>query len=167
VREVGAFEAKNKLGQLLDLVERGEEVTITRHGKEVARLVPVKHGFNREEAGAAVRRIRVPYNTISALWRSFRRCMASKSDTDLMEGRFVGLRSKHLPNTASTSFGRAKPRFVKSTCLPGRRGGRRTKSAGSLPHAIFSAVEANAKVSIAFVKGTLPPVDFENNSGAI
>jgi prevent-host-death family protein len=58
VREVGAFEAKNKLGQLLDLVERGEEVTITRHGKEVARLVPVKYGFNREEARAAVRRIR-------------------------------------------------------------------------------------------------------------
>jgi len=58
VREVGAFEAKNKLGQLLDLVERGEEVTITRHGKAVARLVPVKHGFNREGARAAVRRIR-------------------------------------------------------------------------------------------------------------
>jgi prevent-host-death family protein len=57
VREVGAFEAKNKLGQLLDLVERGEEVTITRHGKEVARLVPVKHSFNREEARAAVRRM--------------------------------------------------------------------------------------------------------------
>ena len=58
MRQVGAFEAKNKLGQLLDLVERGEEVTITRHGKEVARLVPVKQGFNREEARAAVRRIR-------------------------------------------------------------------------------------------------------------
>ena len=58
MRQVGAFEAKNKLGQLLDLVERGDEVTITRHGKEVARVVPVKHGFNREEARAAVRRIR-------------------------------------------------------------------------------------------------------------
>lgn len=40
MREVGTFEAKNKLSELLDLVERGEEVTITRHGKEVARLVP-------------------------------------------------------------------------------------------------------------------------------
>ena len=29
MREVGAFEAKNKLGQLLNLVEQGEEVTIT------------------------------------------------------------------------------------------------------------------------------------------
>lgn len=54
----GAFEAKNKLGHLLDLVEHGEEVTITRHGREVARLVPVQRGFNRDEARAAVRRIR-------------------------------------------------------------------------------------------------------------
>ncbi len=36
---VGAFEAKTKLSELLDRVERGEEVTITRHGKPIARLV--------------------------------------------------------------------------------------------------------------------------------
>ena len=58
MREIGAFEAKNKFGQLLDWVERGEEITITRHGKEVARLVPAKPGFNRAEAHAALRRIR-------------------------------------------------------------------------------------------------------------
>lgn len=56
--EVGAFEAKNKLSALLDLVEQGEEVVITRHGKEVARLVPPKGGYNKEEARAAIRRIR-------------------------------------------------------------------------------------------------------------
>lgn len=38
--EIGAFEAKNMLGSLLDRVERGEEVVITRRGKPVARLVP-------------------------------------------------------------------------------------------------------------------------------
>jgi prevent-host-death family protein len=38
--EVGAFEAKNTLGSLLDRVERGEEVVITRRGKPVAKLVP-------------------------------------------------------------------------------------------------------------------------------
>ena len=58
MREVGAFEAKNNLGQLLDLVEQGEELTITRHGKEVARLVPVRGAFNRAAAHAAARRIR-------------------------------------------------------------------------------------------------------------
>ena len=58
MREFGAFEAKNKLGQLLDLVERGEEIVITRHGKEVARLVPVRSIRSREEARAALQRIR-------------------------------------------------------------------------------------------------------------
>jgi prevent-host-death family protein len=58
MKEVGAFEAKNKLGQLLTLVESGEEVVITRHGKEVARLVPPKTAINRAEARAAVQRIR-------------------------------------------------------------------------------------------------------------
>jgi prevent-host-death family protein len=43
---------------LLDKVECGEEITVTRHGREIARLVPAKPGFNREEARAAVRRIR-------------------------------------------------------------------------------------------------------------
>ena len=58
MREVGAFEAKNKLGQLLDLVEQGEEVTITRHGKAIARLVPAQRVHSRGQARAAVLRIR-------------------------------------------------------------------------------------------------------------
>jgi len=37
---VGSFEAKTKLAELLDKVEGGEVVTITRRGKAVARLVP-------------------------------------------------------------------------------------------------------------------------------
>ena len=39
---VGAFEAKTKLAELLDKVEAGEIVTITRRGREVARLVAVR-----------------------------------------------------------------------------------------------------------------------------
>jgi prevent-host-death family protein len=58
MKEVGAFEAKNRLGHLLDLVENGEEIVITRHGKQVARLVPPKPVFNREQARAAVQRLR-------------------------------------------------------------------------------------------------------------
>ena len=38
--QVGAFEAKNTLGALLDRVVQGEEIVITRHGKPVARLAP-------------------------------------------------------------------------------------------------------------------------------
>ena len=58
MKEVGAFEAKNKLSELLDLAERGEEIVITRHGREVARLVPPTRSYSVEEARAAIRRIR-------------------------------------------------------------------------------------------------------------
>jgi len=50
MKEVGAFEAKNRLGTLLDWVEAGEEVVITRHGKAVARLVPARPTFDRVAA---------------------------------------------------------------------------------------------------------------------
>jgi prevent-host-death family protein len=40
MRTVGAYEAKTHLPRLLDDVERGETITITKHGREVARLVP-------------------------------------------------------------------------------------------------------------------------------
>lgn len=54
MREIGAFEAKNTLGTLLDLVQQGEEVVITRHGKPVARLVrEATRGDVRERARAA------------------------------------------------------------------------------------------------------------------
>jgi prevent-host-death family protein len=39
---VGSFEAKTKLAELLDKVEAGEVVTITRRGVAVAQLVPIK-----------------------------------------------------------------------------------------------------------------------------
>ena len=58
MRTVGAFEAKNKLGTLLDLVEQGEEVIITRHGKPAARLVAPTVTPGSEQARQAVERIR-------------------------------------------------------------------------------------------------------------
>jgi len=39
-REVRASEAKKHLPQLLDEVERGETIIITRHGRRIARIVP-------------------------------------------------------------------------------------------------------------------------------
>jgi prevent-host-death family protein len=40
VREIQASEAKARLPSLLDAVERGETVIITRHGRPIARIVP-------------------------------------------------------------------------------------------------------------------------------
>jgi len=58
VREIGAFEAKNRLGQLLDWVEAGEEVVITRRGKPVAKLVSPTPDIDRTKARAAAQQIR-------------------------------------------------------------------------------------------------------------
>lgn len=40
MREIQASEAKAHLPQLLDDVERGETLIITRHGRAIARIVP-------------------------------------------------------------------------------------------------------------------------------
>ena len=56
VKQIGVYEAKTQLPRLLDEVERGESVTITRHGRPVARLVPV--GPQRRTVGEAIDAIR-------------------------------------------------------------------------------------------------------------
>jgi prevent-host-death family protein len=58
VKAVGLFEAKNKLSALIDQVERGAEITITRRGKAVAKLVPSGAGFDREKAKRAAAGLR-------------------------------------------------------------------------------------------------------------
>jgi prevent-host-death family protein len=50
---VGVFEAKNSLTALLDEVEEGHEILITRRGKPVARLVRAEAGFDRAKARRA------------------------------------------------------------------------------------------------------------------
>ncbi|HUB84438.1 MAG TPA: type II toxin-antitoxin system prevent-host-death family antitoxin [Rhizomicrobium sp.] len=49
--EIGAYDAKTNLGRLLDEVEAGATVTITRHGRAIARLAPIN------DASAAAERI--------------------------------------------------------------------------------------------------------------
>ena len=42
MQSVGIYEAKSRFSALIELVEQGEEVRITRHGKEVVRMLPVR-----------------------------------------------------------------------------------------------------------------------------
>ena len=53
MKQIGAYEAKTHLPRLLDRVARGESLTITRHGKPVARLVPVSDDRDRAREAAA------------------------------------------------------------------------------------------------------------------
>ena len=59
-RTVGAYEAKTHLAALLDEVERGGRVTITRHGRPVAVLMPPSGlpGRTAEEAVSALLELR-------------------------------------------------------------------------------------------------------------
>jgi prevent-host-death family protein len=58
--QVGAFEAKNTFGSLLDRVEAGEHIQITRHGRPVAQLIPAPtfSSEQRQLAREAMARIR-------------------------------------------------------------------------------------------------------------
>ena len=69
---VGAFEAKTHLAALLDRVERGEEVVITRRGKPVARLVAASSRPSPEEAVAALREARKGLNLGGLDWKALR-----------------------------------------------------------------------------------------------
>ena len=59
--DIGCFDAKTHLSRLLDRVSRGESFTITRHGKPVARLVPLnsqKTQADPQEVLARLRKLR-------------------------------------------------------------------------------------------------------------
>lgn len=57
-KTVGAYEAKSKLSELLDLVERGRTITITRHARNVAKLVPAEDPSASPMVFARIRALR-------------------------------------------------------------------------------------------------------------
>ena len=57
MEKVRDVDLKEELDTLLDRVERGEEITITRDGRPIARLVHAEPTFDREAAQAAADRI--------------------------------------------------------------------------------------------------------------
>ncbi len=57
MERIGICDARARLSELIERVESGEEVVLTRHGEPVARLVPEKPPRRRSRV-AAVTRIR-------------------------------------------------------------------------------------------------------------
>ena len=56
MRTAGIFEAKQQFSKLVEAVEAGEEVRITRHGKEIVRMLPVnRRGVSDEQIGRELR----------------------------------------------------------------------------------------------------------------
>ena len=58
VTRIGSSGAKSHFAQLLQRVGRGEEITITRRGRAVARLVPAARKPDAEAVMATFRRLR-------------------------------------------------------------------------------------------------------------
>ncbi len=63
MRTVAVFEAKNRFSELLTAVEHGEEITITRHGNPVARIVSIENASQgvlgqRERVSVAMAQLR-------------------------------------------------------------------------------------------------------------
>lgn len=61
---VGAFEAKNRFSELLERVDHGAEVIITKHGRPVAKLVPMSGSKNvvRKQTTAELRALSKRYS---------------------------------------------------------------------------------------------------------
>ena len=67
MKHVGMFQAKTNLSALVEEVEKGGQVVITRHGKPVAKLVRAEAMLTREEVDRrrdALREIRKRANEL-------------------------------------------------------------------------------------------------------
>ncbi|MEJ0071738.1 MAG: type II toxin-antitoxin system prevent-host-death family antitoxin [Pseudomonadota bacterium] len=81
MRQIQASEAKAKLAELLDDVERGGSVIITRHGRPIARLVPETEG-KQASIARAIERL-----------KTFRRTMPALALDELLAARHEGHRA--------------------------------------------------------------------------
>ena len=63
MKSIGVYEARTHWSEMLDRVARGEEITITRHGTPVAKLIPhnVQSKVSVEDAIAELREFRRKY----------------------------------------------------------------------------------------------------------
>ncbi len=72
-KEVGAFEAKTHFSSLLEEVVQGHEVTITKHGRPIAKLVPVeKRNLTPAEAIERLKTLRKDQRLEGLDWKELR-----------------------------------------------------------------------------------------------
>lgn len=55
---VGAYDAKTRFAELLDRAAGGEEITITKHGTPVARLIPITTTGSEENRREVIQKMR-------------------------------------------------------------------------------------------------------------
>lgn len=57
MQTIGAFQAKTHFSAILEQVEKGEQVIITKHGRPVAKLIPAT-GTDRDSIKEAIERMK-------------------------------------------------------------------------------------------------------------
>ena len=76
MQRTGIYEAKNNFSALIEQVEKGEEVRITRHGKEVVRMLPMRRKpvITDEQIARELEQIDALHKVIKPgpLWRELR-----------------------------------------------------------------------------------------------
>jgi prevent-host-death family protein len=80
MRAIGISGAKSKFGALLDRVEQGEAVIITRRGRPVARLVPHVGRVDESQSRAVFQRIRTRAKQLRA--KGFKRSASRAASFD-------------------------------------------------------------------------------------
>lgn len=79
MKTVSASEAKAKLLHLLDDVERGESVILTRHGRPIARLIP--------ETDMQIEKAKRTFEELDKLRQTMPRLTAAEILSAIREGR--------------------------------------------------------------------------------
>ncbi len=59
MQSIGAFQAKTHFSSLLEQVEKGERVVITKHGHPVAELIPCRDKEDRQKVKQAIQRLKL------------------------------------------------------------------------------------------------------------
>lgn len=65
MQRVPIYQLKNELSRFIGIVESGEEISITRRGQEVARLVPGSHDAKPDRV-AGIRYAREKFAAVAA-----------------------------------------------------------------------------------------------------
>ena len=63
MQEVSSYEAKTHLPKVLRAAERGETIVITRHGKPIAKIVPIE-ADGQSQTRAAIEELRALRRTL-------------------------------------------------------------------------------------------------------
>lgn len=71
---IGAFEAKTHFSALLEQVAQGDEITISRRGKPIARVVLIENKDNKSQAKEAAQQMRefASKNKLSIDWQEWK-----------------------------------------------------------------------------------------------